>query len=349
MNLPRGVAIVCDVDGAEQASPRNLLSLGRRFPTPSPRIPHCAVYTSSAPGFPNEYWNAAGASYAYLYGKSSVMGLDVLGESQLVGYPSFNFTRPAPINGLWTAPPQYPSVALLNWTDGSGTGRYWTLKMLVDNMNPGFPAGSLSPSQADVIVSTTMSPGNSSGDQNVPFCGTIINLSNLSLQCNDADAVISAIQFASYGTPTGTCGNYSLGQCNAPNSSAIVTSYCLGKNACTVPATTPIFGDPCYGTVKQLVVQALCSKGGGSQVPVQLPVYAQGYVESGGVGQQKVLLVNKVGTASGVTVTGAGSGTATLTYVDPSTAFGPPVTVTLPAGNDTFMLGPFSTAILRLF
>ena len=40
-------------------------------------------YTSQDPGFPNSYWNAAAASFAYLFGKSSVLGLDVLGESQV--------------------------------------------------------------------------------------------------------------------------------------------------------------------------------------------------------------------------------------------------------------------------
>ena len=40
--------------------------------------------------------------YAYLYGKTSVLGLDLLGESQLVGYPEL-----ASLN----LPPQFPSVA----------------------------------------------------------------------------------------------------------------------------------------------------------------------------------------------------------------------------------------------
>jgi hypothetical protein len=28
--------------------------------------------------------------------------------------------------------PQYPSVALLNWTTGEGTAKYWTSKLLID-------------------------------------------------------------------------------------------------------------------------------------------------------------------------------------------------------------------------
>lgn len=36
------------------------------------------IWTSAAPGFPNFYWNAAAASYAYLFGITAMVGLDVL-------------------------------------------------------------------------------------------------------------------------------------------------------------------------------------------------------------------------------------------------------------------------------
>ena len=54
---------------------------------------------------PSIYWNAAGAMYAYLVGHMSVMGYDILGESQLAGSP------PIP---QWDIPyAQYPSVTLV--------------------------------------------------------------------------------------------------------------------------------------------------------------------------------------------------------------------------------------------
>lgn len=115
-------------------------------------------WTSSNPGFDNYYWNAAAASYAYIYGTSSVLGLDVLGESQLVGYPSLPINRGPPFNGPWIAPPQYPSVAMLNWTDGSPTARYTLLKLLVDAMKPGAPSGPYPADEADVLVTTTSKP-----------------------------------------------------------------------------------------------------------------------------------------------------------------------------------------------
>jgi alpha-L-rhamnosidase len=72
-------------------------------------------------------------------------------------------------------------------------------------------------------------------------------------------SVVSAITFASFGTPTGTCGNFSLSTCNAANTTSIVSSLCLGKNTCTISGGDNLFGDPCYDTVKHLDIQVSCS------------------------------------------------------------------------------------------
>lgn len=69
---------------------------------------------------PHIYWNAAGSLYAYLYVELSKMGVDVIGESQLVGYPS-----------------QFPSVSMIDYNNGKPNARYWVLKMIVDNFHPG--------------------------------------------------------------------------------------------------------------------------------------------------------------------------------------------------------------------
>jgi hypothetical protein len=81
--------------------------------------------TQGEPGYvfkpiPNSYWNLASATYAYLFGELSRIGIDVAGESQLVGYPT-----------------QFPSVSMVDWTDGKPNARYWTLKLLKDNFGPG--------------------------------------------------------------------------------------------------------------------------------------------------------------------------------------------------------------------
>ena len=303
------------------------------------------VWTSEKPGFPAVYWNSAAAMYGYLFGTTAALGLDVLGESQLIGYPSIPFSRGPPINGPWTAPPQFPSVSLLSWggafgQPGDGTARYWVLKLLVDQFRAGPPAGTFAAADADVLISTRVTGGGTPPSS--PFCGSVLNLDDLSLACDTG--VISAISFASYGTPTGTCGSWAANPaCNEANSTAVVEALCLGKAACTITAGPPNWGDPCYGTVKYLDVQASCSTGGGGQV-LPAPVFAQAFVESAGKGARKLLVVNKASTLHNVTFPGATG--ATWLYIDESTAYGPAMSMTLAA--DTWALAPFSVGVLRL-
>ena len=69
---------------------------------------------------PNGYWNLCGAMYAYLYAQLAQLGIEVAGESQLVGYPT-----------------QFPSVSMVNWNTGQPNARFWVLKLLHDNFGPG--------------------------------------------------------------------------------------------------------------------------------------------------------------------------------------------------------------------
>ena len=69
---------------------------------------------------PDTYWNLSGALYAYTYLALAHLGIDVVGESQLVGYPT-----------------QYPSVSMINWKTGQPNARYRVLKLLKDNFGPG--------------------------------------------------------------------------------------------------------------------------------------------------------------------------------------------------------------------
>jgi hypothetical protein len=66
------------------------------------------------------YWNLSGALYAYVYLELTRLGIDVIGESQLVGYPT-----------------QYPSVSMMNWENGKPNARYWVLKLIHDNFSAG--------------------------------------------------------------------------------------------------------------------------------------------------------------------------------------------------------------------
>lgn len=69
---------------------------------------------------PAGYWNLSGALYAYLYVELARMGVDTVGESQLVGYPT-----------------QFPSVSMVDWTNGKPNARFTILQLLKNNLGPG--------------------------------------------------------------------------------------------------------------------------------------------------------------------------------------------------------------------
>ena len=77
------------------------------------------------PGFvfkpiPNAYWNLSGAAYAYVFAKLAAMGIDIVGESQLVGYPT-----------------QFPSVSMVDWESGAPNARFRVLELLQNSIAPG--------------------------------------------------------------------------------------------------------------------------------------------------------------------------------------------------------------------
>ena len=56
-------------------------------------------------------------------------------------------------------------VAMLNWTDGTGTARYWALKLVIDTLVP----------FEDSLYNTSVKFGSN------PFCGSVLNLDTLTL------------------------------------------------------------------------------------------------------------------------------------------------------------------------
>ncbi|TVU47699.1 hypothetical protein EJB05_07306, partial [Eragrostis curvula] len=77
----------------------------------------------------------------------------------------------------------------------------------------------------------------------------------LRLECPKTGEVISSIKFASFGTPSGTCGSYSHGKCSS-QALAVVQEACIGVSSCSVPVSSTNFGDPCSGVTKSLAVEA---------------------------------------------------------------------------------------------
>lgn len=69
---------------------------------------------------------------------------------------------------------------------------------------------------------------------------------------------IASVSFASFGTPQGSCGKFSHGNCSA-DVLRVVQEACLGRASCSVVVSADKFGDPCPGVVKSLAVEAFCS------------------------------------------------------------------------------------------
>ncbi len=93
---------------------------------------------------PHRYWNAAGSLYGYLFVELSKLGVDVIGESQLVGYPS-----------------QFPSVSMIDYNNGKPNARYWVLKLIKDNFHPGDKLVENAPQEdgsSDVLVQGFVTP-----------------------------------------------------------------------------------------------------------------------------------------------------------------------------------------------
>ncbi len=93
---------------------------------------------------PHRYWNAAGSLYGFLFVELSKLGVDVIGESQLVGYPS-----------------QFPSVSMIDYNNGKPNARYWVLKLIRDNFHPGdklVANGAQTAGSSDVMIQGFLTP-----------------------------------------------------------------------------------------------------------------------------------------------------------------------------------------------
>ena len=66
------------------------------------------------------YWNLAASLYAYLYIELARQQIGIVGESQLVGYPT-----------------QFPSVSMMDWVTNKPNARFWVLKLIKDSFHPG--------------------------------------------------------------------------------------------------------------------------------------------------------------------------------------------------------------------
>ncbi len=93
-------------------------------------------------GFPikDEFWPICAANFAYLFAKLAPLGVDVLGMSQVIGYPA--------MDGLsW----EWPSTSMIDWISGKPNARFWLLKMLIDLLGNGEKAWLPTQSSSDMV------------------------------------------------------------------------------------------------------------------------------------------------------------------------------------------------------
>lgn len=69
---------------------------------------------------PPDYWNLSASVYTFFFIELTKIGIDVIGESQLVGFPT-----------------QFPDVSMINPDNSKPNARFWTLKLIKDNFSAG--------------------------------------------------------------------------------------------------------------------------------------------------------------------------------------------------------------------
>ena len=104
--------------------------------------------------------------------------------------------------------------------------------------------------------------GNTSSFPNTGIIGTVCGItlnegSGMTLTA-PAGHVFDKVLFASYGTPNGVCGNFSIGACHAATSQTAAEGLLLGNNSVFIVQSNflGLVGDPCVGTLKRLYIQA---------------------------------------------------------------------------------------------
>lgn len=83
--------------------------------------------------------------------------------------------------------------------------------------------------------------------------------STVELKCPPSTRITS-LKFASFGTPMGTCGSFTMGDCHDANTTSLVEQVCLNKFRCSIELSEKNFNkDLCPGVTKSLAVEAVCS------------------------------------------------------------------------------------------
>ena len=165
--------------------------------------------------------------------------------------PTPNVNQPANITNC------EGTVTLVDFTGTTANTNYlWT------NTNPSI---GLASSGSNDLSFTTQNPTNVAQTASVTVTpqayvtqgyvwGSVNENGSLTLSA-PAGKVFTNVSFASYGTPSGSGGNYTLGACNAATSNSVISDLAIGNSTMTVVANNATFGDPCVTSSKALAVK----------------------------------------------------------------------------------------------
>ena len=175
-----------------------------------------------------------------------------------------------------------------------------------------YPAQSLEPSEASVTLEHPrpvrfywrrsggvqcgrVAEDRSSLRPNLPHHG------GLALSCGRDGGVVVKVTFASFGNPSGGCGQYQRGSCHARNSEEVAEKLCLGKKSCLVPSGADFWGDPCpESESKWLMVSVQCDRDGIADymysrvsVDIGIPVGSKGTVHLPAHGKSRLQVMGE--------------------------------------------------------
>ncbi|KAE8709245.1 Beta-galactosidase 14 isoform 2 [Hibiscus syriacus] len=142
------------------------------------------------------------------------------------------------------------------WINGQNIGRFWMsyVSPLKQPTQSGYliPRSYLQP-EKNLIVILEEEKGQLRAFQ--------IDLNpRVELTCPNQKLIVN-VEFASFGDPFGSCGNYILGNCTSPVSKQVAEKFCLRKPRCKIPLHNEEFkkNDACPERKKALAVQVKCS------------------------------------------------------------------------------------------
>ncbi|RZC90168.1 hypothetical protein C5167_044796 [Papaver somniferum] len=88
-------------------------------------------------------------------------------------------------------------------------------------------------------------------------CANAYEGRSLEISCHGR--TISAISFASFGNPQGSCGSFERGPCDSESLISIVEKACVGKETCSIDVSLKTLGSSaCGGINNKLAVEATC-------------------------------------------------------------------------------------------